>query len=292
MSDIPFYIVSKGRWESRLTHKALSEMGVKHFLVIEEQEYPSYKAVVGPLASILILDPEYQYRYNTCDDLGDTKSKGPGPARNFVWDHANQLGAEWHWVMDDNIREFLRFNRNMQTRTINPGIFRSMEAFVNRYTNISMAGPQYYMFVPRKVPLRPFNLNTRIYSCNLIKNSVKFRWRGRYNEDTDLSLRILKSGRCTVEFNAFLQMKTPTQRLNGGNTDEFYRPEGTLPKSQMQVKLHPDVSRLAWKYKRWHHHVDYSGFTQPLIRRTDIEIPTGINDFGMVYQEKVGDRWG
>ncbi len=34
----PVYVISKGRWESRLTVKALEKMGVPHSVVIEPQE--------------------------------------------------------------------------------------------------------------------------------------------------------------------------------------------------------------------------------------------------------------
>ena len=55
-----------------------------------------------------------------------------------------------------------------------------------------------------------------------------------------------------------------TQKIKGGNTDEFYETEGTLPKSKMLEEMHPDVAKVVWKFNRWHHQVDYSGFTQEL----------------------------
>jgi hypothetical protein len=55
--------------------------------------------------------------------------------------------------------------------------------------------------------------------------------------------------------------------MSGGNMEAFYAEEGTMPKSQMLVNAHPDVSRVVWKYGRWHHHVDYSSFeNMPLIK--------------------------
>ena len=283
----PIYIVSKGRWESRLTSKALHLMGLEHYIVIEEQEYKHYKAAIDSTAKLLILDPKYQDDYDTCDDLGTTKSKGPGPARNFAWEHSIAEGADWHWVMDDNIRIFIRANMNYKVPVHDGTIIRAMEDFVHRYTNVGMAGPNYHYFRPRKIKSPPYFYNTRIYSCNLIRNDTPYRWRGRYNEDTDLSLRMLKDKWCTILFNAFLQDKMTTQTLKGGNTDEFYAHEGTLPKSKMQVELHPDVSRLVWKYGRWHHHVDYSRFKRTyLIRKPDIEIPSGNNEYGMIFQER------
>lgn len=277
----PIYIVSKGRWESRMTHRALERMSVPHRLVIEEQEYDQYAAVIDP-AQLLILDKAYQRDYDTCDDLGDTKSKGPGPARNFAWDHAIAEGHAWHWVMDDNIREFYRYHANRKVRVNNGACLRAMEDFCERYVNVAMAGPAYEFFVIRKANRPPFTANTRIYSCNLIRNDLPFRWRGRYNEDTILSLDMLKAGWCTIEFNAFLQKKMATQRVKGGNTAEFYAKEGTLPKSQMQCRVHPDVSRLTWRFGRWHHYVDYRPFAKnKLIRRPDVDVPDGPNEYGM-----------
>jgi len=277
--------VSKGRWESRLTSKALHWMGVPHYIVIEEQEYTQYAAAKDSSATLLILDKQYQRDYDTFDELGDTKGKGPGAARNFAWDHSISLGAKWHWVMDDNIRKFYRRYNNLRIPANTGAIFRCMEDFVERYDNVGMAGPNYKMFATDQQALPPFIKNTRIYSCNLIKNSVPYRWRGRYNEDTDISLRMLKDGLCTIQFYAFLQDKIATQKMKGGNTDMFYAKEGTLAKSEMQVKMHPDVSSLIFRFGRWHHLVDYSDFQRiKLIRKPGLAIKEGVNNYGMVLQ--------
>lgn len=280
--QFPLYIVSKGRADSRLTSRTLEGMGVPYYIVVEPQEVEAYAAVIDR-AKVLPLDMSYKAAYDCFDDLGLTKSTGPGPARNFVWDHSIASGHPWHWVMDDNIQYFFRYNRNMKVPVADGSIFRAMEDFCLRYSNVAMAGPNYFMFVSRKSgDIPPFVMNTRIYSCNLIRNDVPFRWRGRYNEDTDLSLRMLKGGWCTVQFNAFLQGKTTTQVLGGGNTAEFYAAEGTRAKSEMQVRMHPDVSRLVHRFGRIHHHVDYSPFKgMKLKRRQNAERAEGVNNYGM-----------
>jgi hypothetical protein len=274
----PIYIVSKGRWEYIHTTKALEWMDVNYYIVVEKQEYDNYASVIDE-NKILILPKKYQDNYDTYDTLGNTKSKGPGAARNFAWDHSIKEGYDWHWVMDDNIRQFYRLNKNRGYRVKSPIFFRWMEDFILRYKNIGMAGPHYQKFVIFKNGYKPFIINTRIYSCNLIRNDVPFRWRGRYNEDTDLSLRMLKNKWCTIQFNAFLQDKITTQHVKGGNTKEFYAKEGTLDKSKMLVKMHPDVSKLVWKFNRWHHHVDYSEFKKfKPIKKEDIDIKKGSNE--------------
>lgn len=282
--EFPLYIPSKGRYKTRLTSLALTKMQCAHYIIVEEQEYDLYLAETKENACVklLVLPQRYKQEYLCCDTLGLTKSTGPGPARNFAWDHSVANGFSWHWVMDDNIREFLRLTNNLKIRVLDGAFFAIQEQFVLRYKNVAMAGPNYRAFASQNSCSKPFVVNTRIYSCNLIRNDTPFRWRGRYNEDTDLSLQMLKAGWATVQFNAFLQDKLRTQVLGGGNTEEFYRHEGTLAKSQMQVDLHPDVSRLTWKFGRVHHEVDYSGFKDiPLKFRDDYQPVSGVNNYGL-----------
>lgn len=288
----PIFVVTKGRYQTQLTSRALDRMKVPHHLVVEENEVELYAPRKYKTATIVVLDPEYKRRYETCDDLGMSKGVGPGAARNFAWDHAIDMGAEWHWVMDDNIDGFYRLNYNLKTPVADGTVLRVMEVWCQRYDNVLMAGPQYFMFAPTATVKTPVILNTRIYSCNLIRNDAPYRWRGRYNEDTDLSLRMLKDGWVTAQFYVFLQNKMRTQNMGGGNTAEFYKEEGTLPKSQMLVDLHPDVARLTWKFQRDHHEVDYSGFAnnKPHLRE-GVEIPSGVDNFGMKLQRRINGRW-
>jgi len=293
--QFPLYIPSKGRSQYMITSKALSAMGVRHTVVCEPDEVDDYTAAAeGLLCDILPMDMDYKSRYELCDGLGLTRSTGPGPARNFIWEHSISQGHDWHWVMDDNIRKFFRLNRNLKVPANSPAIWRAMEDFALRFSNVAMAGPNYFMFAARKTKQPPFVLNTRIYSCNLIRNDVPFRWRGRYNEDTILSVDLLKAGYCTIQYNAFLQEKMGTQVLAGGNTDEFYHVEGeqtegkrytdtgTLAKSRMIVDVHPDVSRVVERFKRIHHYVDYGKFKGNKLRRIGERPPKGsVNNYGM-----------
>ena len=293
MSDLlpqfPLYIPTKGRYEQRLTADALEEQKVPYKLVIEVQEYIKYCRYVDK-SKLLVLDKRYQDEYDTLDDLEYKKSKGPGGARNFIWEHSMSEGYKWHWVMDDNIHKFKRFQHNKRIDCKSGVMWRVMEDFCLRYENIGMAGPNYAFFVVDNAgaDYGPFTINTRIYSCNLIRNDIAFRWRGRYNEDTILSLDMLKKGWCTVQFNVFLQHKARTQTLKGGNTKEFYEKEGTLPKSQMLVKAHPDCSDLKMKYGRWHHMVNYSKFKKQnkLILKKGLTFSENNNNYGLKLKRK------
>ena len=89
---------------------------------------------------------------------------------------------------------------------------------------------------------------------------LKERWRGKYNEDVDLSLRILKKGYATCLFNAFLCGKAATLSVKGGNTDTIYKSKQQIrDKAESLVKQHPNVARVVERYKRGvHHEVNYN----------------------------------
>jgi len=288
--QFPLYIPSLGRHQYMMTSKALTAMGVTHNIVVEPHEVALYKSAVKRdklLTRVIPLDMSYKDSYEYCDDKGTTISTGSGPARNFIWEHSISEGHEYHWIMDDNIQCFRRFNKAKKVKCENPAFWSAMEDFVLRYKNVAMAGPMYSMFAPANTTakFKPLRLNTRVFSCNLIRNDIGFRWRGRYNEDVILSADILKAGWCTILFFPFLQDKSATQTMKGGNTDTVYK-HGTLEKSQMIVKVHPDISELAIRYGRYHHKTDFSGFkNQKLIKRDDYVPKNGINEYGMVNKK-------
>jgi len=266
----PIYIISKGRWESRLTSKSLEKMSVPYRIVIEPQELEKYSNVISP-EKILVLPFQ-------------NLNQGSIPARNWVWEHAISEGAKRHWILDDNISGFERLNRNKRIKIKSGGIFKCAEDFVDRYENVALAGFEYRHFsggARREKP--PFRTNTRIYSCILIDNQIPFRWRGKYNEDTDLAIRVLKSGFCTILFHCLLQSKVATMVMSGGNTDTIYnKGDERLEFAKSLQQQHPDVVKVVRRYNRWHHDVDYSLFQRNKLKRKEsIIIPTGINNYGM-----------
>jgi hypothetical protein len=283
----PVYIISKGRHETMITSRSLNRMRVPHYISVEPQDLEPYKEAVRKFKLDMVTLLELPF-----SNHGD----GPGRARNWCWDHSISIGAEKHWVLDDNIADFYRLHKNERIRVESGVIFKAAEDFVDRFENVPISGFQYRFFIAPNQSYPPYVKNTRIYSTLLISNDCKHRWRGRYNEDTDICLRVLKDGDCTIQFNCFLQGKAATQTVKGGNTEEFYHKEGieknhwvdgvnaegTRNKSEMLVRMHPDVARMVWRYKRWHHYVDYSPFKKNELRyKKDITVADGINNYGM-----------
>lgn len=265
------YIISKGRWKSRLTSKILEKMGIPYCIVVEPQEYDEYAKRIDP-AKILTLP---------FSNLG----RGSIPARNWVWKHSLKTGAERHWILDDNLRCFYRLADNLKTPTLCGNMFRAAEDFVDRYENVALSGFNYFMFASRKSKVPPLYLNTRIYSCILVRNDLPCHWRGRYNEDTDLSLRVLKGGWCTVLFNAFLVEKMQTMTMKGGNTEELYQGDGRWKMAKSLERQHPDVVTVVRRWGRWQHRVDYRSFRKNKLKlREDAVVLDGIDNYGMYLQ--------
>src|SRR3990172_4044031 len=130
--NYPVYIISKGRWDSRLTSRVLDKINVPYHIVVESQEYDNYAEVI---------DPSKIYKL-PFSNLG----QGGIPARNWVWEHSISIGAERHWILDDNIKHFGRLNNNKRVHVSDGSIFRAAEDFADRYENVALAGFQYRGF--------------------------------------------------------------------------------------------------------------------------------------------------
>jgi len=276
----PIYIISKGRWNSRLTSNALEKIKVPYHIVVEPQEYDNYAAVI---------DSKKIYTL-PFSNLG----KGSIPARNWVWRHSVSISAKRHWILDDNISMFCRRNYNLKVPVGDGTIFRASEDFTDRYENVAISGFNYFMFASNRSELPPFYLNTRVYSCILIKNDIHYQWRGKYNEDTDLCLRILKDGWCTILFNAFLAYKQTTMTQKGGNTEDLYLIEdGRLKMAESLQKQHPDIVKIVFKWGRWQHSVNYKPFIKKnkLKLKPGIKIKQGIDNYGMELQILKESKW-
>jgi hypothetical protein len=262
----PVYVPTKGRWETPLTINALEKLGVPYYAVVQPQEATRYESVVKT-GTILLLPAGLD---------------GLVPARNWIKDHATRAGAKRHWQIDDNIDGFFRLFNNIKTPVTTGAIFRAMEDFSDRYTNVAISGPNYFMFAPRKSgKIKPLTMNTRVYSCSLISCEIPHRYRDVYNDDTDICLRVLKDGLCTVLFNAFLCMKATTMTVKGGNTP-IYQGDGRRMMAESLQRQHPDVVTIVQKWGRWQHQVNYLPFRRnALVLREDVEIVEGKDDFGM-----------
>src|SRR5262245_12067267 len=269
LPQFPVYVISKGRSESRHTSRFLELDGVPYRIVIEPQELQEYAAVIDP-AKILTLP---------FSNLG----KGSIPARNWVWQHAISEGYDRHWILDDNIRRVYRNWYGERIPCDSGPAFRCIEDFTLRYSNIGISGMNYKMFgMPN---IEAYFLNTHVYSCMLINHELPFRWRGRYNEDTDLCLQALSSKWATILVNVVLADKLPTMTVKGGNTDELYKADGRWKMADDLAKMWEtdEIVKIDRRFQRPQHVVNWSAFKFPLIRREGVDLRdfSEIDEYGL-----------
>lgn len=279
MPRYPVYIPSKGRANSPLTARFLLRDQVPFYMVVEPQDFDAYASAVGE-DRLLVLPY-------------DDHPMGPVPARNFIKHHAAENGHARHWQIDDNcnrIRRMWRGKRYPCRAGLALGI---TEDFVERYTNVAIAGLNYVMFAPAKsrdmAEMPPFQVNCHVYSCMLLDSHLKQEWRTRYNEDADYCLQVLSAGYCTLLMNAFLIEKRRTMTHVGGNTPAYYG-DGRLKMSRMLERQWPGVVETDRRWGRPQHvvHSAWKKFDTPLKRRPDLVVPDGPDEQGMTLR-RVGD---
>jgi len=273
----PIFVISKGRYEQRLTSDYLSKCKIEHYLVVEHCEEKLYTEGLKEHVNLMVMEEEF-------DNLG----KGSIPVRNWIDRKAKELRVEKYWCLDDNISSFCRFYKNTRVEIRTPLVFKLTEKFMDRYENLYLCGLQYKSFMPEISKRRWLvQLNTRVYSCMLISTKLKDKldgvlWRGRYNEDTDLSLRLLKKGYPTLLLDIFLCDKQTTMSCEGGNTDSIYKGDGLQKKLDSLIEQHPDCVKEKKNYFHVHHQVDYRPFKKnKLILKKDVVIPNDYYDWGL-----------
>ena len=254
----PIYVISKGRSDRCLTARFLTRDEVPFSLVVEPQEADAYTAEFG-LGRLLVLP---------FSNLG----LGSIPARNWVWDHAMASGAERHWILDDNIRQMYRRWHARSFPCWSGTAYAVVEDLADRYENVAIAGHMYYMFCPNHVYEPPFRVNCHVYSSILLLNSLPFRWRGRYNEDTDLCLQAIATGWCTIQCIAFNAEKMNTMSMRGGNSDELYQGDGRLRMARSLERLWPGVVKVTRRFGRPQHMVNWTKFDNQLRLKPEVDL--------------------
>ena len=139
------------------------------------------------------------------------------------------------------------------------------------------------MFAPPNDYRNVVQYNGRAMSSILIRTDITKEvgleggdiWRGRYNEDVDLSLRVLKKGLPTILLTNISSDKSRTGTDKGGNTDTIYKEDGNgsgVEKSLSLLEHHSDCVKITKQYGRTHHKINIDMFkNNTLIKSKDFK---------------------
>lgn len=212
LNEYPIFIPSRGRADRDLSFTAniLEREGIPFHLVVEPPEAESYVNLFGA-ERVLVLP--FQDRGHVA------------PARTWIKRHSQSLGHKRHWQFDDNVRGILFFDGREKHKLPIGHILRKAEEFVDRYSNVAIAGFRHCAYVWTSTA--PFSLNHQVASVVLVDNTIQCEWRG-FVEDVDYVLQVLTRGYCTILFNAFYYEKPARMTMKGGNTDTVYAHDAAL----------------------------------------------------------------
>lgn len=263
----PVYVPSKGRHATGHTAKFLIRDQVPFRMVVEAPEHDAYAALYGEHRMLVL----------------PFVDRGLTAARNWIKDHSIGDGHARHWQIDDNIVRVYRMTGYKRIPVRSGIAFAAIEDFVDRYTNVAIAGMNYTFFAPPQSRPPVYFKNCHVYSCSLIYNIIPHRWRPKYNDDTDLCLQVLSDGWCTIATNVFLTQKLPTMVVKGGNTSDYTQIDGRLRMANSLAKDWPHVVKVTRRFQRPQHNVKgaWRGFDTPLQLKPDIVVPTAPNEYGM-----------
>ena len=257
----PIYILTKSRfyrdkkYQKPKTIQYLDTIGVDYKLIVEPQELEDYAKSV-PRENMIVLPEKYL-----------NKNQGGIPARNFIH-HLNCADDVYaYWILDDNIPDYIFLDHNRRYKVRDAIAFRMVEDCMDNFDNCYLASHQQKYHAPPLDYRNIIQYQGRAMSSILIRTDITDViglndegdiWRGKYNEDVDLSIRVLKKGLPTLLFINMNQDKVATGSDKGGNTDSIYMEDGNgsgVLKTKEILEKHPDCVKPEWRYGRLHHKI-------------------------------------
>jgi hypothetical protein len=196
------------------THLLLTKMKIHHLLFIEPQEEEAYNRWYSREYCNLVVCPE---------NFSERKM-GSTPVRNYILDYCKD--NDYVWMLDDNIKDYIRLLGGKKRKIYSDVIFRSIEDYVSNVDNIGIASHNFSPCLAGGDFRQVISLNTKCYSSLLINTKANLRFRHKHQEDNFISIECLEKGFTTACFNHILYDKNTSGMDRGGNREGIYRCEG------------------------------------------------------------------
>lgn len=240
MNEVKYsvYVISKGRPQKQTTRLQFNSIGLEHFIVVEKEDYESYKRELP--GDYLVL-PE--------------SDKGVAYARNFCLKDAIRRKDDVCIIADDDI-ELLYAPK----RIINGAVKRDrlpitrdhIDCFVNWFYNTPLTSStvsveQFSFRVPHDITLHALQCTFVLYRMtDVLKGNLFFDEEITLVEDVDLTLKMLSHGRLIASVNKIC-MRMPTPGSQKGGLEKDYKTPHL--RDEMFIKVHmkyPNETRLRY----------------------------------------------
>jgi hypothetical protein len=195
------------------THLTLTRMKIKHYLFIEPSQKEEYEKWYNK---------EYCELITTKNDLSKT-GMGSSPVRNYILDWASYKGYSRVWMLDDNIKGYLRYYQGVKNPIESKTIFASIEKYINRYKNVGAVSHNFNPFVCENDARCVIVKNGKCYSSMLLDTNCGIRFRYKHQEDNLISMEYINKGYCNLCFNHILYNKDTSGTNKGGNRESIYK---------------------------------------------------------------------
>tara|TARA_R110000765_G_scaffold415126_1_gene516064 strand:+ start:982 stop:2328 length:1347 start_codon:yes stop_codon:yes gene_type:complete len=204
----PICILSYGRYNKYgKTHLYLTKCKIHHYLFVEPCEYDLYLNWYNNEYCNLIKCP----RNFHLDKMGGSV------VRNYILKWGKDLSYDRVWMLDDNIKNYMRFLSGVKNEIQSKEIFTSIENYIERYNNVGLVSHNFCPYIMEH-DCRPCIVkNGKCYSSMLIKTDIGITFDGKYNEDVLISIDTICKGYCNLCFNHILYNKDTSGSNKGGN---------------------------------------------------------------------------
>ena len=202
--------------ESGRTHKTLTEMGVPHSLFVEQSQLHQYLEWYDPSCCEIIPLP---------DDFRGWGTMGSTPVRNYILDWGLERGHKRVWMLDDNIKQYIRLYQGTKNKIISPTVFTHIEDYIDRYDNVGAVSHNFNPSITEGDMRACIVKNNKCYSSMCLLTDKEFRFRYKHQEDNLYSMEMIERGLCNLCFNSVLYDKNTSGQDQGGNKKTIYKCE-------------------------------------------------------------------
>ena len=225
----PIYIPSKARSNASYVAKLLQKEEIPFTMVIEPQDFKDYSKIWGE-DKLFVMPKDNQ---------------GVDYTRNACKDESIRRGELWHWQIDDNVQAFYTVENKKAVKSTAKHVLEKAESFVDKFSNIGIAGPAQNSFVYSRNG--NFGINRQCVSVFMINNGLPLRWRGQVASDTDYSMQVLHYDDrkwCTLLIYALVFSKPSQNSMPGGMTPIRAVEETRKQAAQQLVKAWPGAFKM------------------------------------------------